>query len=1161
MRKNILFILLLSSVFTHNCELFAQTLPSTTEDNFLQGRFLEIGIQSNGAFGAHTSPAGYHPHTAATGSGTELAEVYDIGHDGWTVGTPALTGDYTYPGDPFEGWEIQVGTGRGQAFCSGISTGTYTNTSAFGLYGHNYSYGSITGSERSEWIGGAMDSALRINMETRVDTNASWVVMTVRLHNTTDTTIHNIYYLRTCDPDNDETHSIDFDTDNSIVYQNDSAHRVLVSSKGQHLHNHFDLGTKDARAKGFIYEENPISFSANLGNVYSETAGGLGSTQYALGGELNGDYAIGLIFKIDSIAPGDSTTFSYAYIFNDTSGIDSAFISPCTGVPVTGIFNSSTPMACATTPVMLTDTGATYGASYQWQSSADSVTWSNIPGATSSVDNFTGIVATTYYRCIVSCTVDSTASAASNVVRIDYTPLCPCVMVSAGMPVAATYLACAMDSVIISDTTSATAELSLQWQSSPDSAIWTNITGATSNTFTNTGMTATTYFRLKFNCTIYSDSIISPAIKIVYNAACICYGTPAAGDATASTTYCDGCTLALGLEGSTTSDSISYQWMRSLDDITFEYIAGTSSTDTITPDGAYYYRCAVQCLTSYITSYSTPVYVGYAYHIIADSVVLDPDSLCTDPEFYIEVNGRSDLQVQTWYGDGTSDINPLESDMSTSYAYISHYYSSPGTYTIKQVILNDSAALDSVTYSYEYLYCRTLPVKLYMDLNNDCIQEATEPFNGMPVSIAIDSNGIAIDTVSATSGLYYKAYGLPGTVYSFSVIDSGMAVSCPASGIIYDTITILTDDYPVQYFGLRCADSATYDLSVTDLIPVTGTHDQWGNIYASNTSCEATDAVVTLHYSRQYNVDEGSGYLDVWPTPDAYTDSTITWNVPDLSATTSPVDLYYAIWTDPISGTLTPGDTILTYVTITPTSGDVDTTNNHVTIIDTVRASCDPNEMSVYPSACLPSTDTFTQLQYTINFVNTGNDTAHNIYVMDTLSNNIDLRSIKLVTASAAMNIAVFNDGTHNLARFDFPHINLLDSSHHSKCSGSVVFNINTTNALPDGATIFNHAGIFFDDNAVVMTDTVKNTIGCPVLNVTTLHSNALSIYPNPASTELTITNTEKIINVSITDLTGREVYTRNYNTNKVNVNIAGIAAGIYFVKVNNNAVRKFVKE
>jgi len=180
---------------------------------------------------------------------------------------------------------------------------------------------------------------------------------------------------------------------------------------------------------------------------------------------------------------------------------------------------------------------------------------------------------------------------------------------------------------------------------------------------------------------------------------------------------------------------------------------------------------------------------------------------------------------------------------------------------------------------------------------------------------------------------------------------------------------------------------------------------------------------------------------------------------------------------------------------------------------------------------------------------------------MDTLSNNIDLRSIKLVTASAAMNIAVFNDGTHNLARFDFPHINLLDSSHHSKCSGSVVFNINTTNALPDGATIFNHAGIFFDDNAVVMTDTVKNTIGCPVLNVTTLHSNTLSIYPNPASTELTITNTEKIINVSITDLTGREVYTRNYNTNKVNVNIAGIAAGIYFVKVNNNAVRKFVKE
>src|SRR5258708_6270085 len=68
---------------------------------YLQGQWLEIGICPNGALGANPPPAGYHPHGT-----TDLAEVYDFGHDGWTVGTPPYMGDYTYPGSPFEGWEV-----------------------------------------------------------------------------------------------------------------------------------------------------------------------------------------------------------------------------------------------------------------------------------------------------------------------------------------------------------------------------------------------------------------------------------------------------------------------------------------------------------------------------------------------------------------------------------------------------------------------------------------------------------------------------------------------------------------------------------------------------------------------------------------------------------------------------------------------------------------------------------------------------------------------------------------------------------------------------------------------------------------------------------------------------------------------------------------------
>jgi len=81
---------------------------------YLQGRYLEIGMNNNASFGTCSGiPPTYHPHTPGTGN---LAEVYDWGKDGWTVGTPPYMGDYTYPGSPFEGWELQIGGGRVQAF-------------------------------------------------------------------------------------------------------------------------------------------------------------------------------------------------------------------------------------------------------------------------------------------------------------------------------------------------------------------------------------------------------------------------------------------------------------------------------------------------------------------------------------------------------------------------------------------------------------------------------------------------------------------------------------------------------------------------------------------------------------------------------------------------------------------------------------------------------------------------------------------------------------------------------------------------------------------------------------------------------------------------------------------------------------------------------------
>ena len=70
-----------------------------------------------------------------------------------------------------------------------------------------------------------------------------------------------------------------------------------------------------------------------------------------------------------------------------------------------------------------------------------------------------------------------------------------------------------------------------------------------------------------------------------------------------------------------------------------------------------------------------------------------------------------------------------------------------------------------------------------------------------------------------------------------------------------------------------------------------------------------------------------------------------------------------------------------------------------------------------------------------------------------------------------------------------------------------------------------------------------------------------LEIYPNPASTSLTISSSEKITSITLTDLLGQTVYTHEYNSEKVQLDVSALPSGIYFVEINGAEVRKFVKE
>lgn len=74
-----------------------------------------------------------------------------------------------------------------------------------------------------------------------------------------------------------------------------------------------------------------------------------------------------------------------------------------------------------------------------------------------------------------------------------------------------------------------------------------------------------------------------------------------------------------------------------------------------------------------------------------------------------------------------------------------------------------------------------------------------------------------------------------------------------------------------------------------------------------------------------------------------------------------------------------------------------------------------------------------------------------------------------------------------------------------------------------------------------------------------------LQVYPDPVTSNLTISATEQINYIVITNLLGQTVYTGNCKGNTTDIDVSNLTNGLYFIRVlganNYHAVRKFLKE
>jgi uncharacterized repeat protein (TIGR01451 family) len=152
---------------------------------------------------------------------------------------------------------------------------------------------------------------------------------------------------------------------------------------------------------------------------------------------------------------------------------------------------------------------------------------------------------------------------------------------------------------------------------------------------------------------------------------------------------------------------------------------------------------------------------------------------------------------------------------------------------------------------------------------------------------------------------------------------------------------------------------------------------------------------------------------------------------------------------------------------VTQDSSEYSLANNTTTINREITSSYDPNDKLVSPRNFY-HIENDSILDYTIQFQNTGSDTAFTVVVRDTLPLDVDTRTFKMGAASHPYTYSLTGNG---ILTFTFENILLPDSNTNEPMShGLVNFRIKPIQPLSLGQEITNTADIYFDFNPPIHT-------------------------------------------------------------------------------------------
>ncbi|MFK7773330.1 MAG: T9SS type A sorting domain-containing protein [Saprospiraceae bacterium] len=226
-------------------------------------------------------------------------------------------------------------------------------------------------------------------------------------------------------------------------------------------------------------------------------------------------------------------------------------------------------------------------------------------------------------------------------------------------------------------------------------------------------------------------------------------------------------------------------------------------------------------------------------------------------------------------------------------------------------------------------------------------------------------------------------------------------------------------------------------------------------------------------------------------------------------------------------------------------------------------ASYDPNDKMGFPLGRGDENyiDEGQDIEYQIRFQNTGTDTAFNIVVLDTLSQFLDITTVRPGVSSHDYQ---FDISTGGVLSFTFNNIMLPDSFVNEPASnGFVKFKVSQKPNLDLETQIHNQAAIYFDFNPPIFTNQTLHTIGENffIVSIETPSEKSLAqvkVHPNPFSQFVNFEIEGLVIEngtFKLYDVTGKLMRLQKFNNNTFTFTFQkkDLQAGMYFFTIEEN--------